>query len=95
MMANSLDRRYEGAIVVPNYTFEQEQQAYPQYRYPTMDKLLTVLRVVRDEMNNIMFWFDDFQTAIPLYAACFDVLQWEKEGDQILNEAYKIANKLP
>jgi hypothetical protein len=91
MMGN----RYEGAIVTPNYTFEREQAQFPQYRYPNKGRLLTVLRAVWDDGNNILLWFSDFQTAIPLAAVCFDVLQSEAEGDEILNEAYKIANRLP
>jgi hypothetical protein len=91
MMAN----RYEGAIVTPNYTFEREQAQFPQYRYPTMGKLLTVLKAVRDDYNNILLWFSDFQISIPLAAVCFNVLQYEEEGDEILNEAYKIVNQLP
>lgn len=84
-----------GSLVTPNYTFEREQKAFPQYTYPKIGMLLTVAKTARDELNNLMLWFNDFKIPIPLAAECFNELQDEWEGDEILNEVYKIANRLP
>lgn len=85
---------YINAIVTPNYSFEREQRAFPQYNYPKQGLLLTVLKAARDEFNNTMLWFSDFRIPIPLAAVCFDVLQDGDEGEEILEETFKIANKL-
>ena len=89
------DQIYRNCIVTPNYSFEREQKAFPQYVYPKPGLLLTVLKVVKDEVNNLLFWFSDFKSPIPFAAICFDVLQNAEEGEEILEEVYKIANKLP
>lgn len=85
----------QGSIVTPNYKFDREQNAFPQYTYPKMGMLLTVAKTVKDELGNLMLWFNDFKIPIPLAAECFDELQDEWDGDEILSEAYKIANNLP
>ena len=86
---------YTNAIVTPNYSFEREQHVFPQYKYPKQGILMTVLKVAKDELNNTLLWFSDFKIPIPLAAVCFDVLQDGEEGEEILEQAFKIANRLP
>jgi len=86
---------YENCLVTPNYSFEREQFAFPQYRYPKPGMLLTVLKSVKDELNNLMFWFSDFKMPIPLAGVCFDIVQSGDEGEEILDEVFKIINNLP
>jgi hypothetical protein len=82
----------KGDIVKPNYDFAKERKQY-DYNYPEKDRLLTVCKVVMDSERNRMFFFEELSIPIPLYEACFDLVQDEWEGDEILNEAYRIANK--
>ncbi len=81
-----------GSLVKPNYNFRQERIAFPMYNYPNIENTLTVKRIARDESNNVMLWFSDWQIPIPLAACCFDLVQDTEDGQLILDEVHDILN---
>lgn len=75
------------------YDFIRERVLF-KYNYPYLGKILTVNKIQFDEHENQMLWFDELKILIPLTAICFEEIQDEAEGDFILNEVFKIANKI-
>lgn len=84
-----------GDMVRSNYDFVDERRIY-QLPYPRLGQYLTVAECFQDQIdeNIFMLCFEDLRLPIPLSSERFDVVQTEREGDTVLSEAYKIANKL-
>jgi hypothetical protein len=83
----------EGSLVVCNYHFDDQRKRYG-YNYPRIGDILTVTKTRRNEENEIVLFFDELKLPCGLYEDCFDEIQDEADGDEILNEVYKLANKL-
>jgi hypothetical protein len=83
----------QGSIVKCTYNFDREREVYG-YKYPHTDDLLTVTKLQKDSEGEVVLWFDELKIPVPLYENCFVEVQDEAEGDEILNEAFKIANNL-
>lgn len=84
----------QGDMVKCNYNFDQEREKW-QIAYPHKGDYLIIKEVLRNFVtSDLLLLFEDLRLSTPLNADCFDVVQRESEGDTVLNEAYKIANKL-
>ena len=82
-----------GSLVQCNYNFDREREKF-KHAYPKINDLLTVTKREFDSDGDPVLWFDELKIPVPLYEECFDEVQDEYEGDEILNEAFKIANRL-
>lgn len=82
-----------GDIVKCNYNFDEERAQW-KLPYPKKGDYLIVLQCLQHDTDErtFMLYFDSPKLGIPLAAIRFDLVQDEQDGDNILNEAYKIAN---
>jgi hypothetical protein len=83
---------HAGDIVKCNYDFIKERNQY-KLAYPRKGQYLTVSDCLESQGIFALF-FDDLRLSIPLTSYRFDLVQTERDGDGILNDAYKIANNL-
>jgi hypothetical protein len=83
-----------GDLVMVTYDFTPQRINFT-YNYPELGRLLIVLKDLINEEGDRCFFFEELNIPIPLNEPCFRLMQSEAEGDEILNEAYKIANRLP
>jgi len=84
-----------GDIVRCDYDFEEERIKY-KINYPRKGSICVVAQVLYQTATNSrgLIFEPPYRLSIPLDDSRFEVVQDEWEGDQILNEAYKIANGL-
>jgi hypothetical protein len=85
----------KGDLVRCNYNFDVEREKF-KLSYPKIGDYLTVATCLQHEVDYHAFllFFEDLLFPIPLAANRFDLVQQEREGDTVLNEAWKIANNL-
>jgi hypothetical protein len=84
----------EGDLCKCVYDFWKERQKFG-YNYPHVKDILKVNKVVMNPLHERCLYFDELNIPVPLVDECFELLQRESEGDEILNEAFKIANGMP
>jgi hypothetical protein len=84
----------EGDLCKCVYDFWQERQTFG-YNYPRVNDILKVNKIMMNPLFERCLCFDELNLPIPLVDECFELLQRESEGDEILNEAFKIANGMP